>query len=315
MKKIITTNAGGLPLKQKALAYLQEGHLEILKAIIGHFGIPDVGNFIISGCEIVGVNIAPGMMYIDGELCPFEGASGNGATKIKKNKVNESLTYKNGSSYDFYVTYTAEVNSGGVAFSNFERLPNVSELENIVPDWADITNKPTFVIDPINPNATPPITKTVIERIIEIEKKLAILTPGGGMVLWNKPANLIPVGWAEVANWEGRIPVGVDARVNALSQPLNVEWSPMPPASQNDVRTPGRTDGQKNKTLSVSEMPAHNHSFAAANGGDGGGSGFPATGSPQEGGGTFGMQNTGGGESFSILNPYRTVLFIEYTGV
>ena len=60
-------------------------------------------------------------------------------------------------------------------------------------------------------------------------------------------------------------------------------------------------------------MPAHNHSFSVTAGGDAGG-GAVATGNPNEGGGSFNMQNAGNGQSFSIMNPYRVVLFIEYIG-
>jgi hypothetical protein len=55
--------------------------------------------------------------------------------------------------------------------------------------------------------------------------------------------------------------------------------------------------------------PGHNHTFSASNGGDGSGGGYPATGSAQEGGGSFGMQNnqtglkgTGAGQNVTVTN-------------
>jgi len=60
--------------------------------------------------------------------------------------------------------------------------------------------------------------------------------------------------------------------------------------------------------------PGHNHTFSASNGGDGSGSGYPATGVAQEGGGSFGMQNnqtglkgTGAGQNVTVTNSDTTL--------
>lgn len=137
----------------------------------------------------------------------------------------------------------------------------------------------------------------MMARLEVLEKKSAVFQAGGGMVFWNKPAADIPTGWQEVVDWRGRMPVGFDA-------------------SQPEFNTIGKMDGSKSKTLSITEMPEHDHD----------------TQTPIDGGGVVDMQSsvgsansderyvqgpktgkTGGGQTFSILNPYRTVLFIEYT--
>lgn len=130
----------------------------------------------------------------------------------------------------------------------------------------------------------------LMARLDSIEKKTAVFQSGGGMVFWNKPVADIPAGWQEVVNWRGRIPVGLDS--------TQVEFNAM-----------GKTGGAKNKTLSINEIPSHTHGFRAyvqegSNSGSGG-----------EDAGWFQDKQTasaGGGQSFSLLNPYRVVLFIEY---
>ena len=82
-----TTNfdyTGGFPLEQPVLKRMQSGTLLVLESLVKQLGCADTGNFIISGCAISGANITPGIMYINGELCPFAGAIGDNTTKIKK---------------------------------------------------------------------------------------------------------------------------------------------------------------------------------------------------------------------------------------
>ena len=164
-------------MKQKALQFLQEATMETLATLVGYFGLSNVGNFIIFGCEISGANITPGMMYIDGELCPFAGSTGTLATKIAKILVTENVTFKNATSRPFYQTYTAQVNTVGKALSDFNRLPNVQELVNVATNWADIANKPEVFVDPfVSAAATPAVIPqlTVLQRLELLEKKNAV---------------------------------------------------------------------------------------------------------------------------------------------
>lgn len=133
----------------------------------------------------------------------------------------------------------------------------------------------------------------MMERLTVLEKKSAVFQAGGGMVFWNKPAADIPTGWQEVVDWRGRMPVGFDA-------------------TQPEFNTMGKMDGSKSKTLSISEIPSHSHGLGLSTGGanSDGGNDFVKNSTTAS---TFSTKNQGGGQSFSILNPYRTVLFIEYT--
>lgn len=142
-------------------------------------------------------------------------------------------------------------------------------------------------------------------RIAELERKSAVFAAGGGMVLWQKPANQIPAGWAEVQNWRGRLPMG---------------WNPSDPDFQLNY-----TGGNKTVTLSTSNMPPHDHKMFANVKVNGlltssnqaayadAGENYLINGTPTSA--TMGRTSSEGNATpINILNPYRIVIFIEYVG-
>lgn len=314
MKKLNLTFEGGFPIKDKTFNWLQDISIEIIKAIAGHFGMTETGNYIISGCEIVGTNIKPGIMYIDGDVCTFTGIVGDATTKIAKIITTETAAYKNGIDNPSYETIIAGEYLTGLPFSEFIRVPKINELINELTDWYDIKNLPNVVIDPINPVAVPP-EKTVIERLVELEKKNKVFQAGGAMVLWNKPFSAIPAGWHEVIDWKGRIPVGIDDSINSDGTLKNPEFGTLIPGQI----VPGREGGDKSKTLDKAEMPPHRHRQGGQKGYT---NNFGAHGTfdqslngPDLYSDFEGGKPDGSTKAFSLLNPFRTVLFIEYTGI
>ena len=134
-----------------------------------------------------------------------------------------------------------------------------------------------------------PITE-LMRRLSVVEKKTAVFQAGGGMIFWNKPANEIPEGYQEVVDWRGRMPVGFDS-------------------TQEEFNEIGKTGGQKNKKLSIDEMPRHRHGTGSYSGVGTGVKSEPWEG--YNGAGDY-TDYQGNDQAFSILNPYRTVLFIEF---
>lgn len=133
---------------------------------------------------------------------------------------------------------------------------------------------------------------TLMSRLDTLEKKAAVFQLGGGMVFWNKPAAAIPAGWAEVVDWRGRMPVGFDT-------------------TQAEFNLMGKNGGAKSKTLTVGNLPKHKFTYkkaVAGRGYDTASDDYPL-GSLED----AESNEVGNDEAFSILNPYRTVLFIEYT--
>lgn len=122
MKTIDFTQTGGYRFKQTTLDRMQSGYIEVLTAFIRTLGVPDVGNYILSGCEISGANITDGFMYIDGELCPFSETNGDLLTKIKKQTTLQTIAFKNGSNQPVWKTTTAVVDASGVELQEFERI-------------------------------------------------------------------------------------------------------------------------------------------------------------------------------------------------
>lgn len=136
MESIDFSQTGGYRLKQPTLAKMQRAYFEVLKAFLGYLQVPDTGNFILYGCEVSGANITSGMMYIDGELCPFTESAGTTATKIKKNTVLEAIAFKSGANLPVLKTVTAVTDpTTGVELQNFNRVNGVPVLDpNLVVD-------------------------------------------------------------------------------------------------------------------------------------------------------------------------------------
>ncbi|WP_433836029.1 fibronectin type III domain-containing protein [Flavobacterium anhuiense] len=135
------------------------------------------------------------------------------------------------------------------------------------------------------------LIESLIDRITVLENKPTTAVPIGMVAIWGKPAPF-PEGWEEYVPLAGRMPVGLDT-------------------TQMEFDQFNKAGGAKNKTLSVSEIPSHSHGFKAyTQSGSNDGSGGEAAGYFED----STTNSTGGGQQFSLLNPYRVVQFIEYTG-
>ncbi len=135
MNFIDFTKNGGYRFKQFTLRKLQEAYFQILKMFVAFCNVPDVGNFIISGCKIVGPNITAGYLYIDGELCYFEQTAGTLLSKIKKNVVTQTLGFKNGQNEQVFRYTNAVVDLvDGEVLSNFIRVSPVFDANYVHTD-------------------------------------------------------------------------------------------------------------------------------------------------------------------------------------
>lgn len=112
---------GGFPFEQHTFDKMQNAYLDVMISLLGFLRIPNIGNHVMFGCQVVGNSITPGMMYIDGDLCSFAGVAGNGATKIKKSVVFTNAAFQNGFNNPVYKQTTALVDEDGVALSAFTR--------------------------------------------------------------------------------------------------------------------------------------------------------------------------------------------------
>lgn len=274
MNNSIFVQTEGYPLTAERLQELQTS-FSILEA----FGFLAGNLTIITGCELVGTTIKKGILFIDGEPIEFREASltANATVIIIEEKVKKS--FKNGTIKEVYTIRYATFGTSVTSWlwSDFKRPFETKQI----PDALEKKEDKTTVSD-------------LAKRVVELEKKNAVFQIEGGMVLWNKPANQIPEGWQEVTEWRGRMPVGFQ---------------------ENDLDFGNwgvKNGGGRSKTLSIAELPAHSFKYQKAIKGRG-----YKTQSDDNPFGAYQDADTntiGGGKAFSILNPYRVVLFIEYIG-
>lgn len=163
---------------------------------------------------------------------------------------------------------------------------------------------------------------SLLTRIQALEDKPATAVPLGMVAIWGKPAPF-PEGWEEYVPLRGKMPVG-------LYDPTPEERTDEQDADGGNgityyrdnfgsavfpFETVGNTGGRMSKKLGINEIPAHTHTETRVKEGLGSIINFEAVGDD----GHLGYESVasgsaGGGQSFVMLNPYRVVQFIEYTG-
>jgi len=275
----------GYPLDMNDFDNMQKAY-----ELFNHLGAIAGNLAIISGCVVNGSTVSDGVVYINGELLSFKGAAIG--TNVIIVQEPQSKEFENGAINEVYYVRYATFGTAQVVYP-WEEFKPVFPTTQIPQALANKEDKTTV--------------NQLAERINSLEAKTAVFQAGGGMLLWNKPANQIPQGWAEVVNWRGRMPVGFDS-------------------NQNEFNLIGLEGGAKNKKLTISEMPKHNHTFIT--GGDqfidNNPNGVPLGRQNLDGRETLNFTSKAGGlvntpdnegVEFSILNPYRVVLFIEWVGL
>ena len=196
MNRIDFTQLGGYRLKQGTFAKIQEAYFEILSGLVGLLGFPEVGNFIIYGCEVVGPDITPGIMYIDGELCPFAGSPGDLTTLIKKDVAVTTLAFKNGTNPPVFRKTSAIVDPAGIALSAFTR--------------ADVVRDPNYVHTDVNFTAAMLVHLQSIEAgaQVNVQADWNVTNPLSMAFINNKPTilNVLEVGEVDLADFPNDFP-------------------------------------------------------------------------------------------------------------
>lgn len=231
-----------------------------------------LGSFII----ISGTQSTGGWVSINGKIMPFDAGAGD---PCYVRETTESVIFLDGESKPIYSTFKLVFGLGSpqLSWKSFKKLSPIIELQ---------------------------------ARLEELERKNAVFQTGGGMVLWNKPAILIPEGWQEVKDWQGRMPVGAGVFSSNT-------------AGQSVTFNLGDTGGDSHHKNTIAEMVKHEHDYRDIYFSESGGSVAVPSGLGTKGG--FDHDNAGyemirtsmtagSGQAYSIMNPYRVVYFIEYIG-
>lgn len=140
----------------------------------------------------------------------------------------------------------------------------------------------------------PAIIESFTERLDALELRASI--PIDMIALWGRPANEIPAGWEEYALLTGKMPIGFDA-------------------ANGDFDVVLKTGGSKTHTLTVAEMPSHSHEMKYGSAGTDANNQVKRDSDGDNYLGITSTEDTGGGEAFNIMNPFRVVHFIQYKGV
>lgn len=253
MNTIDFTLSDGFPFDQDVLGFIQDNI--ILASKSAAWG----GNFaIISGCDIAGANAGNGFVFMNGEILPFLGGAID--TKVIVVETATNVLYED----------NVERPVKKIRYATFGDDGATNYL------WTDFKRN---------------TSEGVLARLERLERVAAPMILGGGMWMWNRPAIDIPAGWAEVVDWRGRLPMGVntdDVDFNIVGKPGGFKKSTI---TQNQTPKPAGLSSN----FEVGSRPAF-------------GSG-PVVYWPKTISGAVAAT-----EDLTFLNPYRTVYFIEYIG-
>ncbi|WP_409415953.1 fibronectin type III domain-containing protein [Flavobacterium sp. PS2] len=142
------------------------------------------------------------------------------------------------------------------------------------------------------------LIKSLVDRIVKLEEQPATTVPIGMIAIWGKTAPF-PKGWEEYVPLRGRMPVGLDINDQAFNTLLGI-------------------GGDKEKILQKENIPALDVTLPTSSDDNSGGdaSYVNATNVDYEFDKKYlDVVNKGNViKAINILNPYRVVHFIEYTG-
>lgn len=146
MKNIDFTKAGGFPLKQDTLNFMQESYQELSRALISYltqgsrfFNARGLGSYILTGLNEEEQNgviyISAGWVVINDDLLYFAGAPKSAVDNegIGIQSLSTSTTFKDGSTHSVYLEKIAVAGGqNAVPFSLLIRIATLADLRPIL---------------------------------------------------------------------------------------------------------------------------------------------------------------------------------------
>ncbi|MCU7615675.1 hypothetical protein NZ698_00575 [Chryseobacterium sp. PBS4-4] len=225
----------GVPLTADLMDQIQEAYaiFNVIGSVAGNFTI-------LSGCEINGTLVNPGIVVINGDVLFFEGGTVNQNVFIHQEDILK--TFKNQQAKVLIEKRTVKFGNASTVY-NWSEFVKIDTLKKIKEDLALKADKSELDL--------------VKSRLDIVELKTAPIINGGVIWAFGRPVNEIPIGWKEATDYAGKTIVGLDPNDPMFS-------------------TLGANVGSKTHTLTKEELPNINGDFLTitGNGYNGSGNGF-----------------------------------------
>lgn len=270
---------GGVPLTNDLMSLIEEAYqiFEVIGDVAGNLTI-------LSGCELVGSTVNPGILAIEGKLYYFEG--GPAFSKVYIHKEDISKIFQDNTSKILINKRTVKFGNSSNSYNwdDFIRLDSLKVMKN-----------------KIDQAATQSQIGTINNRLDVLELKTAPIVNGGIVMIWRKPQSEIPLGWKPCLDIRGKTVFGYDP--NDLTNTFNNLNSPV---------------GSRNKYITKQNIPDYGINFFGATN-----SGQTAVGNDlsiikpngKNADGyydhTYTINSGGSGQALDVLNPGLIVDFIE----
>lgn len=148
MNKLDVNQVGGFPLTTRILDELQK-----IPAVFNAYGGLSGDKTIISGCEVVGSNVGPGVVFVNNETFEFRG--GSIQTKVIIKEDTENLVFENNESKTVirtrYVTFGTGINA--MNWEDFKRPIQTKELVTLFASINDTLSTILTKLDTIDEGA------------------------------------------------------------------------------------------------------------------------------------------------------------------
>lgn len=207
----------GVPLTADLMDQIQEAY-----AIFNVIGNIAGSLTILSGCEINGTSVSPGIVVIDGDVLFFEG--GTVYQKVFIHQEDIYKTFKNQVSKVLIEKKTVKFGDATTTY-NWDSFIRIDTLKQIKENLALKANQSDL--------------DDALADIAILKMKTAPIINGGIVLPWFKDVSEIPVGWKEALDIRGKTIVGLDPNDPTFS-------------------TLGAAVGSKTHVLTQAELPAVN---------------------------------------------------------
>ena len=311
MNRIDFSHSGGFPLDTDTLNFLQTSFTHPIKELTKLGG----DNYIISGVTDDGAKTTDGWVVIKGEIMPFKGDLKQSTIVIVTNA--QTVDFENQAEREVYFTRYATfgVSLDSIPFASLARMHDLQQQKKRADDLRadheahkEAVTKCTGELQSAHDAHKEAVTKRTGElqtahdalqiRAAKLETNHQFVR--GMIIAWSGSIYSIPYGWRLCAHLADRFILGAGGSYGV-----------------------GATGGAKEHTLTVEEMPSHNHAPGFSAGKDDGLARRGGLAVDRAGGdGRYGgaikddewTKSVGGNKAHPNMPPYYALAYIEYVG-